>query len=32
VMAGEKEWCKIEGVGKGVAKKVVEVINWRREG
>lgn len=32
VLSDEKEWQKIEGIGKGVAKKVIEAINWRRNG
>jgi ERCC4-type nuclease len=30
VLSDEKEWQKVEGIGKGVAKKVVETLNWRR--
>ena len=31
IVAGEEEWCKIEGVGKKMARRIVEAINGREE-
>lgn len=30
VLADDKEWCKVEGVGKEIAKRVVEVLQGRK--
>jgi ERCC4-type nuclease len=32
VLSNESEWEKVEGIGKVTARKVVEAINWRKEG
>jgi len=30
VLADEREWCKVEGIGKETARKVVNILQWRR--